>query len=712
MSQFDFPRINFHGTALLDTATANNGNYEPALTLFDQDRSLPYMPPRCYYPPNPNFGPPPGVPIITDKNGNPYSPILPVNADNYQQWATTPLGQFPADAAYLQFYENLQISGKMPGYWNYYGDLSMTLENVLVTGITVPDNTAGTVTYSPQNSNGCPPDLAPILNGVLSFNYNYFDLGSRTSAFLCDVDSMGQMCTQIFCGTAGLYNKDGSNTSFFTGNPGKSSARWMNLTRVLNWVNMVPMGGSASFYCMIQLDAGSPIAAIFEQYTGQAVTCLFMKLLIHEVYEVRNPDYGTIPTKKINDNQGNPVEIPKNPAIVSVTGSLTPWNANDLMTAPLSRILKATTPLALNIDGIPDPVPLPQNTSQPIGVCSSVTLGPVHFVHNTTNNLLSLDLTNTINEYGINPGPFPVFAGVGDIQPFTEFVNYDYGPLSLNFQPDNGSAPVTVYTITYESNYNMAQLLATGGMVDIQVPVTSYAGGYFYLSVVQSNVTVMQEDDVYMTTDQQGIYAEQNQVPADLYLSDGLPRVPFLLSVLYRGTPVSQANPVNVVLQAINMSTYASTQVTLAVYDGMDYTFPVATDGCMTYVFAYNPADLFTFPPSFAGIAAFAMRAYIVVLRVLSEELKLKNYLNGELPITWQVIFDNIFVLYKTLYPVMDAILPMIETNWDDPLIQSKLIELTDEKNWNQPLFMPVTRDMTAAQRQLLNMWVQQSSKS
>ncbi|MBK8853986.1 MAG: hypothetical protein IPN10_07680 [Saprospiraceae bacterium] len=48
MSQFDFPRINFHGQAILDTATANNGNYEPRLTMFDQENSTAFMPPRCY----------------------------------------------------------------------------------------------------------------------------------------------------------------------------------------------------------------------------------------------------------------------------------------------------------------------------------------------------------------------------------------------------------------------------------------------------------------------------------------------------------------------------------------------------------------------------------------------------------------------------------------------------------------------------------------
>src|SRR5580698_9237568 len=106
MSQFDFPRINFHGTAYLDTATANNGNYEPWLTMFDQDSSEVFMPPRIYLPPaSANCQPPQGVPIKTDKNGNQYVPITKINPDNYQEWATTPLGSFPADQAFLPLYQ-------------------------------------------------------------------------------------------------------------------------------------------------------------------------------------------------------------------------------------------------------------------------------------------------------------------------------------------------------------------------------------------------------------------------------------------------------------------------------------------------------------------------------------------------------------------------------------------------------------------------------
>src|SRR4051812_27606510 len=226
MSQFDFPRINFHGSAKLDTPTANNGNYEPNLILFDQNESEAFLPPLVF-------------------NGTTSIPITPINADNYQAWATTPLGSFGADSDYYQYYANTTppLTGSCPGYWNFYGDLSMTTQDVLVTGVTIPDPTAGAKTFTPQSSGGCPPALAQMLGAELSFNSNYFDPQSRTTAYLCDVDSIGQMCTQIFAGQVGLYSAaSGQQTTFFSGTPCKSTARWMNLNKVLNYAGMVPMG--------------------------------------------------------------------------------------------------------------------------------------------------------------------------------------------------------------------------------------------------------------------------------------------------------------------------------------------------------------------------------------------------------------------------------------------------------------------------------------
>jgi hypothetical protein len=707
MSQFDFPRINFSGSAALDTATANNGNYQPNLTLFDQDESEAFIPPRCY------IGDPTKCPsqyasqILKDKYGQYYVPIAPIGTENYQAWASEPLGTYSADSSYAALYNYLHISGSTPGYWNYYGDLSVSLNDVTVTGITLPDPNKGSVTFTPQSSGGCPSDLINMLGAELSFNSNFFDPSSRTTAYMSDVDSVGQMCTQIFCGQVGLYkNVAGVNTTFFTGSPVKSTARWMNLSRVLNYTNMVPMGGSASFYSMVEIDPNSTIAQTYSKYAGRTVTALFMKILIHQVYEVRNPDYNTSPKKKVRSSTGEIIEVMKNPALVTISGSITPWFSNDLKTAPLCRIMKSTQTFPITTSGMINPVP--KGGTAGIGIPASISMGPMLIKQNVvfSTSTLSIDISNAINEYGYNQGPFPPNAGNGDIQPFLSFDSYNLGYLSLMFQSDSGGSPLQVTTLS-GSMYGMSNFIQTGGMIDIPVnPAINFTTGYFYLTM--NNQCILQEDSIYITTDTQGIYAEQNQVPANVYMSDGLPKQPFNLRVLFRGNPVQSA--VNITLQCINMQTGSIQNTPMQVSDNMPYAFPVTNDGCLTYAFVYEDFEKIN-TLSLANLTAFAMRAYIVVVRVLSQEPQLQPYLSGQQQITWQVVYDNIFQLYKTLFPIMDIIVPLTEENWSEPFMQQKMLQLIDESNWNQPLYMPVTRDLSAAQRQLLQMWVQQSQQ-
>jgi hypothetical protein len=711
MSQFDFPRINFHGKALLDTATANNGYNSPGLTLFDQEHSLPFIPPRCYPPSGRTFNLPEGVIMIPDGKGLSYIPIAPINDTNYQDWAIVPLGSSTLDTDYHALYQQLQLTGYIPGYWNYFGSLSMELRHVKVTGITIPDAVAGTITYTQAGT--CPAGLSDLLGAELSFNLDYGKPGSRTSAYLSDVDSIGQFCTQIFCSTAGLY--DTNRQPLFIGNPVKSTARCMNLSRVLNWTFNVPMGGSASFYAMIAIPPDSRIAAMFGPYTTQPMQGLFMKLLIHEVYEVRNPDYSQLPATTMN-GQGGPRDIPKNPTVVSVTGSITPWYANDMKTAPLSRIMKGTGPVTIDTTGIPNP--LRQGSGTPLGIWPAAVVGPVHFIHNDQNNLLSLDFINAINEYGIDPEPYPPYSGLNDVAPFKNFVNYNFGTFNIYYLPTLADIPIHIGDITYEQ-YTMDWFLATGGVYDLPVTNQDFSNGIFFVTVSGDPKDVLREDPVYITTDQQGIYAEQNQNPAGLYMADGLPRIPFTLRVLNRGVPVKSDLNLTVTLQQINMAIPQSINKTqINVYDGMQYVFDVSQDGCLTYVFAANEADLLPDPmpgglQALASLMTFAMRAYLAVLRVhASTNATLEPYLNGTLPITWDVVYANVFILYKTIYPVMDIILPMNAQTWGDTTIQQVLLNLISEENWNQPLYMPVTRDLTSAQRTLLQMWVQQSENT
>jgi hypothetical protein len=142
------------------------------------------------------------------------------------------------------------------------------------------------------------------------------------------------------------------------------------------------------------------------------------------------------------------------------------------------------------------------------------------------------------------------------------------------------------------------------------------------------------------------------------------------------------------------------------IYNGKTMDFPVDTDGCVSYAFIDKESDLLK--NGFPNLFNFVLNNGLIVVRTLERKSNLEPYLNGSLPITWDVVFQNVFILYKTLYPIMDAIIPFTEANWSNSFILSKMELLMDDKNWNKPLYMPVTRDMTYDQQQLLKMWTNQ----
>lgn len=712
MSQFNFPRINFHGSVLLDTPTANNGKFSP-LVFYNQAEAQPYLPPRVYLTPTQISSVQSQWPWMNIVN-NSYVEILPIsNGDLFNQWAVMPLGTSPLDAAYCDLYQQIPctdgtpgfLAGNIPGYWNYFGDLSVYTEDVRITGIQIPNPSGGVNTFTPQNQQGCPPILAQMLGASLSFHQDFFDPRSKTTAVFCDVDSEGQTCTQIFYGKAGVYTENqGAPQTFFTGKPCKSTANWMNLSKVINWSDrpLIPMGGSACFYSTIDLEhIDSQLQAVMNYYCGQEVNALFMKILIHEVHEVRNPNYPLMPTKPLGSNQ---TKVPKNPARVSFSGSICPALPGDMRTNSICRILKNAPQVQIPIQSSPTnnySALTPKGSNTPLKLPAQIQLAPAFLQVNSALNLISLDLLNMLPEYGTSPGTLVNYAGDGDVPRYHVFETYDFGEIELYFVPDGNGVPLNIARLTHAQNYNMAQILASGGMVDVLSPPNiSFEYGSFFLSF--NGVPVMAEDNYYIVTDQQGSYAEQNQTSTN-YMVDGLPKIPITLRAFYRGIPIPASAPVAVTLQAFSIVTGAFQNSNFTLYDGVNFNYPTQNDGCLCFGFA--AAGSTQLDNNFDNVFYYLTNGYFITTRVLSAESQLQPYLNGSLPITWDVVYKQIFANYHLVLPIMNEILPFTENNWSDPTTINLVLRLTDENSWAGPMYMPVTRELSAPQRQLLQLW-------
>jgi hypothetical protein len=714
MSQFDFPRINFHGSVLLDVPTANNGRFDP-LRVYDQEAGLPYLPPRVYLTPEqaPYVQNTLGFAVTSDGSGS-YVSIASVNTP--EQWAVCNLGTCPLDASYKPLYDYVPLSSDSsaklsadwisPGYWNYFGDLSVYVEDIRITGIQLPDGKGNAVTFTPENSSGCPDGLAQLLGQSFSFHQQFFDPDSRTTAMFCDVDSIGQTCTQLFYGLAGIYGQTGGQQkTFLRGKPCKSTFNWMSLCKVLNWNAglLMPMSGSAYFNSTIQLDPNNTDSLLqqdLNRIAGTTVDALSMKILLHPVYEVHNPVYPLMPTEPLGNNQ---TSVPKNPARCAFSGSLCPYIDGDMTTHNIARILKnelIANP-AIDTSSLQTPTPIGSNT--PLTIGSPVQLPPAFVKVNTAYNVISLDVINTICEYGIGFGSPSPYGGLTSISPFLSFENYDFGTLTLFFVPDGGDTPTRIGQINRTNDYQMSEFLARGGVMDFPIPlVVDFSQGRF--QICQDGNVLLQEDDYLILSDQQGSYAEQNQAVNNGYKSDGSNRGPVIIRAFYRGQSIPSTNPVPGVVQ------YATDKIVstpFSFYDGAIFAYDVSQAGCMQYVFAITDnqkiPDGSNSNPN-AGLY-FAANGYSVSTRVLSEARDLDVYLMGQQPLTWDVVFNRVLVNYQTVVPIMGVILPFDQSTWSEPNILGYLLQFTDEKNWGEFMYMPVTRELSIRQRKLLQLW-------
>jgi hypothetical protein len=721
MSQFNFPRINFHGSVLLDVATANNGRFSP-LMVYNQQKADPFEPPRIYFTlqqKNNIEQDHPQTFTFHNEQGEGgelvyYVIIETVNTpDIFLKWAVLNLGTSPYDQKYWPVYNyavldsdgttKLNANWIQPGYWNYFGDMSVYTEDVTITGVQLPNSTGGVSTWTPGQTENCPQALAHLLGGNLSFNEEPLKPSSRSTAVFCDVDSEGQTCTQLFIGKAGVYN---GGKAIFSGKPCKSTFNWLGLTKVLNWADasfsLAPMSGTAVFYSTIALqDCDPELQKLFNNYAGQTVTALFMKLIVHEVYEVHNPDYTTMPTSVIGNNN---TEVHKNPARASITGNISPWVEGDMKTNTICRIIKNSSYQPTPAQWASMTFPTPKGAEVPLNNFPyPLVLPPAFLNHDQTNNLLTVDLTNTLPEYGIGFGDPPSYGGVTSIPPFLSFENFDMGTLSLKFTPDGGSSQ-TIASFTHEDSYNMANYLATGGLLDIQVPAgQDYSNGAFSIVSADGNVT-LQEDPYLVLSDQQGSYAEQGQSASDGFMSDGLPKGPVIIRAFYRGKPIT--NPITCELQTINFGANVVTNTqNIWLLDGMKFEYyDTGNPGCWMYNFVTSQA--LGFNPNTLYLQA---NGYFLSTRVLSTYPELEPYLCGNEPITWDVIYNNIFSNYHLVLPIMNAIIPFKEEAWKNPFILRHLLEFISEDSWNQFQYMPVTRELSKQQRQLLTMWAKQN---
>lgn len=747
MAQFDYPRINFHGAASTNVGTANNndfmasmgpaGQVNPGLMLNDIVEVHAFLPPRLYV-----------SPITEGLLSSQYTfnkvmvgnyPIYfveidTVTAENYYEWAKEPLGTSSIDQSFLTLYNTAakRYDGNWnqlkpdkyttvfsqsltPAEWNFNGGMEMTIKSASVSGIVAPPVNGQQQLFTPANPGSCPEALKPYLSTTFS-NCNMFDpQNPKVLGSVCDLNPSAPYSTQFFNDSFFLYDS-GFNT-VMQGSPSKGMTRWINFNRVVNLAPSPMIASGAVFHAIPKEDMAAGWSALEAAFvaggadTSRTIQGAFIRYSIYEVYEARDPDYDT--GLKPTPGDG----YPKNPALLTITGSITPWYDGDMKSAPMGRLLNPSpgnpfdsTPLNAFIEAVGKPN----------------QVAPATFKIDEANSVLSLDMVNSLQENRLEPAPFPAPPSTKISTDPSLKLSYELtqvGQWDIRLGTDKTSAIVASVTID-KQHFTIEDFIENGGMMDLNYEYTVKPGSppldATPLSIWGQNskntyASLMQESEIYLASDENCTYFDQ-RANGSVGLNQGTSLRPVTVRLFQYGVPVPQQSPVSMNMFAYNLNPIisleydqAASKLGIDLYDGAPIQGFV-TDNPMIYVNVFTEASAQPDPGSFSGATEFYINSR-VLRNPVAEYAQYYNEDGSPNPatLTFQALYDEVFQSYYLMFPGMtqqQSLYHSNEANWKQPWLAGALRERVSLSNWMKTSYMPRSRTISSAQRKLIQDWV------
>ncbi len=285
MSLFDYPRIHFKGTILLNPATANNDDYAQQ----------------------------PGAAMLPASYGAHAGQILGLMDSKAVQPRTYGMSD-PDFIAWVQKAHAFDVSGSpgksrqiVPAEWNYYGGMDSKILNAAVIGVQV-----GAGQVHSAVSPGVPA------TAVIGSTVNY-------AGHITDVNSEGSPpATQFFIDSLTLQN---GATTFLKGSPSKGACQWLNFYRN---VNLTADGGAGGYvyHVMRKSDAGTSIQLPgFDDPRIAGVICRYY------LYRFSSGASNNAALEAL-------YAAKQNPATLEIVGTFAPLFASEkIVTGPVGRLL-------------------------------------------------------------------------------------------------------------------------------------------------------------------------------------------------------------------------------------------------------------------------------------------------------------------------------------------------------------------------------------
>ncbi len=684
MSQFDFPRIHFSGSAFINPATANNNILLPLVTYHPiQVKAI--LPPRIYLSQDLLYlyrlG---GLPIpeadriLSDEKKQQYIEIKPVDTrEKFMTWAVTPLGSSSLDALYHVLYELVltkrtqkPLTGHLPANWNFFGGMEFGFQGVTVTGVVARNDREKPQLFTLETS-ASPPEIAVLLGATLHMENEQ----GKSSAVMVDVLPTLAFYSQVFCDRLQL-KKDG--VSILNGKPRKASLRFLNQHRIINQEGA--QAASGSFFSVIpthDLESGelAPIMQFFLMHgeKDRPIKGVFIQYNIFEVKENLLPDYTILGEKG-------------NPAYATVAGTFSPWYEEDMASITMGRFLVPENPFL-----------------------NTIRLAPVVCRVDIEREVISLDFLGSIPEQCTQYAPIPYYE------------TYPLGLLRLVLLQE-GTTPLEIGQFQIDdASFSREYLFKTGGIVDLPLKNTHGITQEAFLNStlgllgvtkstgleVGKEVLLLKESDYMVASDQAGLYADQGDDPVEGYKSNSLFKEPCLIRVFKKGQPAQGPLPMTIMELKITEGGAAATGKeylkTTAFSDNQMLLFP--TDQAANSLYIFYPGN--QVPSSNDLISDIVRTSFFISLRILPAH-DYGKYLDTNHPeysplISFEVLYREVLQVYDLIFPMASVITPFTEAHFSRgwKYLQGRL----SPDQWGTATYMPSSRDLSRDQWELFCKW-------
>lgn len=588
---------------------------------------------------------------------------------------------------FREWLHQINPSGYVNGGWNYYGDNSLRFDSVAITSVELPDRPI--LTRSQEDA----------CIGAQVFLRGSPYRGGRTGAILVDVDPNDGFTTQLF---ADQLTLEQAQTPLLTATaPIKTYSRNFNFWRNLEIGG--DRGASAVWYFAFPAEAlafgenlgGSPFLDWVKQGPGICVR-LCTYLFQHRLY------------RDIAESYRAGERYPQ-PAAMLVIGTIGLWHPDQPATQPAARFLPPD---------LANPLPMPLEVKS-LRRGKTFYAGAAWAAVDTARRIVTLDLVNTFPEVDrfetLEAGPQAAPAKV------------NLGTLALEVQPTDGTPPQQIGTLPV-GTYDRAAYLLAGGLVEIPYPEALesalLAGDLALRAVDAPSLLILRENPYHVIIEPRSAYLELESAES----------VSFSVRVLVRGTPAPAGLELGVTQTANPHSQPREATSDTDAGSGADGSPDAAGDVVMASSSLITDSDgraLLRVQARRAGMAKLWVHTptdppwelapepllpilrsslgYFANVRALPDDRAYDALSDAEL--TWDALYTAVLRYYSLLYPIMNLYI-----NFEDEVLTraaaARIVAYIQPGLKDTTIYMPITRDLSAGKRRLLERWAAKVQRS